>query len=105
MRPIHLVQLDTIRPALVLTRLLVVPYLTRVTVAPITGTMRGLTTEVPVDSHNGLDKDSVVSLDNVVTVEKTAVLRRIGFLLPAQEAALAAAIWAVYDLELPGSKR
>ena len=45
MRPIHLAALDKTRPVLVLTRELVRPHLTRVTVAPITGTVRGLSTE------------------------------------------------------------
>ena len=48
MRPIHLAHLDKTRPVLVLTRELVRPYLSRVTIAPITSTIRGLSTEVPV---------------------------------------------------------
>ncbi len=40
MRPIHLAQLDKTRPVLVLTRELVRPHLSRVTVAPITSTIR-----------------------------------------------------------------
>ncbi len=40
---------------LVLTRELVRPHLARVTVAPITTNVRGLSTEVPVGPANGLD--------------------------------------------------
>ena len=41
MRPIHLAELDKQRPVLVLTRELVRPHLSRVTLAPITTTSRG----------------------------------------------------------------
>ena len=53
---------------LVLTREVVRPHMSRVTVAPITGTIRGLSTEVPVGPVNGIDKPSVVSCDNIVTM-------------------------------------
>jgi mRNA interferase MazF len=100
MRPIHLAALDKTRPVLVLTREQVRPYLASVTVAPITSTIRGLSTEVPVGKVNGLDHDSVVSCDNITTIPRTAVGRRIGFLRPEQEVALAQAIVAAYDLDL-----
>ena len=99
MRPIHTAQLDKSRPVLVLTRELVRPHLARVTVAPITTTVRGLSTEVPVGSANGLQTDGVVSCDNIVTVPTTALGRQIGFLLPAQEDALTASIHAAFDLD------
>jgi mRNA interferase MazF len=99
MRPIHIARLDKTRPVLILTRELVRPHLTRVTVAPITGTIRGLSTEVPVGARNGLDKDSVISIDNIVTIPATALGRRIGALLAEQESALAAAIQNAFDLE------
>jgi mRNA interferase MazF len=99
MRPIHLAKLDKTRPVLVLTRELVRPYLNRVTVAPITGTIRGLSSEVPVGPRNGLDKESVVSIDNVVTILATALGHQIGFLFPDQEPALAEAIRNAFDLE------
>ena len=48
MRPIHIARLDKPRPVVVLTRELIRPRLTNVTVAPITSTIRGLSTEVLV---------------------------------------------------------
>lgn len=99
MRPICLAQLDKTRPVLVLTREVVRPHLGRVTVAPITTTIRGLSTEVPVGTANGLDQDSVVSCDNIVTVPADSVGRQIGALLAAQEPALAEAIRLAFDLE------
>lgn len=99
MRPIHLADLDKTRPVLVLTRELVRPHLTRVTVAPITSRVRGLSSELPVGAANGLDHPSVVSCDNVVTVPVSALGRQIGRLLPSQEVELTEALHAAYDLE------
>jgi mRNA interferase MazF len=99
LRPIHVAQLDEARPVLILTRELVRPHLTRVTVAPITGTVRGLSTEVPVGVRNGLEKDSAVSVDNIVTIPVAALGRQIGFFLPDQEELLTMAIRHAFDLD------
>lgn len=102
MRPIHTAQLDKPRPVLVLTRELVRPHLTRVTVAPITTSARGLSTELAVGPANGLDGHGVVSCDNIVTVPTSAIGPQIGFLLDAQETDLSAAIHAAFDLDYAG---
>ena len=99
MRPIHTARLDKTRPVLVLTREAVRPHPTRVTIVPITSTVRGLSTEVPVGNANGLAHDSVVSCDNIVTVPVSALGRRLGYLLPTQEPHLSAAIHAAFDLD------
>jgi hypothetical protein len=65
-------------PVVVLTRELVRPHLTRVPVAPVTTTVRGLSTEIPVGPANGLDKACVVSCDHIVTVPRSALGRQIG---------------------------
>lgn len=98
MRPIHVARVDKSRPVLVLTRELIRPHLRRVTVAPITSTVRGLSTEVPVGRANGLDQACVVSCDNIQTIEVDALGRQLGFLFAAQERALAEAIRAAFDL-------
>ena len=98
MRPIHLVRLDKTRPAVILTREIVRPHLSRVTVAPITSRVRGLTVEVPVGRSNGLDQDSVINCDNIVTVPTSAVGRQIGFLWSEQEPRLSEAVRAAFDL-------
>jgi mRNA interferase MazF len=99
MRPIHLAMLDKTRPALVLTRVQVRHSRRWVTVAPITSTARGLTTEVAVGLSNGLDHDSVVGLDNITTIPVADLGREIGWLLPEQELALTEAIHAAFDLD------
>lgn len=99
MRAIHLVRLDKIRPALVLTRAIAVPHLRGVTVAPITTTIRGLATEVLVGSRNNLDHDCVVHCDRIQTIPRVNLLAPIGLLLPDQEEDLACAIRAAFDLD------
>jgi mRNA interferase MazF len=99
MRPIHVARLDKPRPVLILTRELVRPHMTTVTIAPITTTIRGLSTEVPVDVANGLARPSVISCDNVATIPKNTLGEQIGMLLDSQEQALSAAIRAAFDLD------
>jgi mRNA interferase MazF len=99
MRPIYVAQLDKARPVLVLTRALVRPHLRTVTVAPITTTIRGLSSELGVDSANGLTEPSVVSCDNITTIPTDALGEQIGVLLDSQEPALSGAITAAFDLD------
>lgn len=101
MREICLVRLDKTRPALVLTRETARGAMTKVTVAPITTTIKGLSSEVRVGPANGLDEECIVSLDNVVTVPVRLLGRTVGHLTAGQEAELARAIVLAYDLEVP----
>ncbi|MES2170413.1 MAG: type II toxin-antitoxin system PemK/MazF family toxin [Actinomycetota bacterium] len=99
MRPIHLATIDKVRPVVVLTRQGVRPYMTSVTVAIITSKAKGISVEVPVGTVNGLDHASVISCDNIHTIAASDLGKQIGFLLPAQEAALTEAIATAFDLE------
>lgn len=104
MRPIHLASIDKVRPVLVLTRERVRADRTRVTVAPITSRIRGLDTEVPVGREHGIDRESVVSCDNIETIDVSALGRQIGFLRTSEEPALTQALINAFDLrveELP----
>lgn len=98
MRPIHVARLDKARPVLVLTREIVRPHMSTVTVAPITTTVRGLSTEVPVGAGNGLAGPSAVACDHVTTIPADALGEEIGVLLDRQEPLLGAAIRAAFDL-------
>jgi mRNA interferase MazF len=102
MRDIHIAHLDKARPVLVLTREPVRAAMRRVTVAPITSTAKGLSTEVPVGADNGLDQDCVVSCDNIITIDKQALGRHIGFLFERQEPELTAAIVNTFALRRDG---
>lgn len=99
MRAIHVARLDKVRPVLILTREQVQPHLKTVTVAPITTTVRGLSTEVSVNTANGLTAPSVVSCDNITTIPSDVVGEQIGVLLDSQEPALSEAIAAAFDLD------
>ena len=98
MRPIHVAALDKARPVLVLTREIVRPHMNTVTIAPITSTIRGLSTEVSVGPANGLDNRSVVACDHVTTIPRDALGARIGMLFDEQEQDLSDAIRAAFDL-------
>ena len=100
MREICLAHLDKTRPVVVLTREAARAAMTKVTVAPITSTAKGLSSEVPVGSANGLERDSVISLDNVVTIPVSLLGRTVGFLTTDQEALLARAVVLAYDLDI-----
>ncbi|MDO5676450.1 MAG: type II toxin-antitoxin system PemK/MazF family toxin [Propionibacteriaceae bacterium] len=101
MREIRIAHLDKSRPVLVLTRELARPAMSKVTVAPITSTIRGLSSEVALGPRNGLDHESVASLDSVLTIPSDRLGQTIGFLTGAQEADLARAIILAYDLDIP----
>ncbi|KRE38879.1 mRNA interferase MazF3 [Janibacter sp. Soil728] len=101
MREICLVRLDKTRPALVLTRETARGAMTKVTIAPITTTLKGLSSEVRVGRDNGLDAECAVALDNVVTVPVELLGRTVGYLSSTQEAELARAVVVAYDLDLP----
>ncbi len=101
MREICLVRLDRTRPALVLTREAARGAMSKVTVAPLTSTIKGLSSEVRVGRDNGLDHECAVALDNVVTVPVDRLGRTVGYLTAAQEVELARAVVLAYDLDLP----
>ena len=101
MREICLVRLDKTRPAVVLTREAARAAMTKVTVAPITSTIKGLSSEVLVGRDNGLGHDGAVALDNVITVPAHLLGRTVGYLSADQETQLARAVVLAYDLELP----
>lgn len=65
---------DKRRPVLILTRNSAIPFLTSVTVAPLTTTIRGIPSEViltPAD--DGVTADCSVSADNIQTVRKAGL--------------------------------
>lgn len=101
MREICLASLDKTRPVLILTREAARAAMTKVTVAPITTTVKGLSSEVPVGPANGLEQAGAVSIDNVVTIPADLLGRTLGYLSAEQEQQLARAIVLAYDLDLP----
>jgi len=71
---------DKRRPVLILTRSSAIPFLTSLTIAPITSTIRSIPTEVVVTRADGLFTDCAVNLDNIQTVYKAKIGGFIGHL-------------------------
>lgn len=65
------------RPALVLTRSNAIPILGRVTIGPLTRSMRGIETEVLLSQDDGVPTSCAVALDNILTIGRSALDRRI----------------------------
>jgi mRNA interferase MazF len=70
------------RPVVIVTRDRAIPVLANVAVAAVTGTIRGLPTEVPLGPEHGLSREGVVNCDNLFTIPKTSLGRRRGELDP-----------------------
>lgn len=85
------------RPYLVLTRDDAIPVLRTILVAPVTRTIRGIPTEVPLGAEEGLPTDGVASLDNVLTFPKVMLVRRIGALAMERRAEPCEALRAATD--------
>jgi mRNA interferase MazF len=83
---------DKQRPVLVLTRGSALRYLSRVTVAPITSTMRGVPSEVRLGSEDGMKGACAVNLHNVVTVPQAGLGRRVATLGSARMREVCAAL-------------
>jgi mRNA interferase MazF len=77
---------------LVLTRSSAIPYLSRVTVAPITSTIRGVPSEVALGPEDGMKKPCAANLHNVVTVNQQNLGRRLAQLGPRRMREVCAAL-------------
>ena len=75
---VWLARLDKVRPVVVLTRDPLGGVLHSVIVAPVTSTVRGLSTEVIVGPADGVRVPSVANLDNVQLVPRARLVRRVG---------------------------
>ncbi|MFN0112963.1 MAG: type II toxin-antitoxin system PemK/MazF family toxin [Blastocatellia bacterium] len=63
---------DKRRPVLILTRNSAIPFLNNITVAPITTTIRGISSEVFLTpDDDDLPDDCVINTDNLQTIQKS----------------------------------
>jgi mRNA interferase MazF len=85
------------RPYLVLTRDDAIPVLRAILVAPVTRTVRGIPTEVPLGSDEGPPSGGVATLDNVLTFPKAMLVRRMGALTPGRREEPCEALRAAVD--------
>jgi mRNA interferase MazF len=75
---------DKRRPVVVLSRQEVIGLIHTVIVAPVTSTIRGLPSEVPVGVSEGLKHESAANLDSVQAVERARLTTYLGQLSPAK---------------------
>jgi mRNA interferase MazF len=94
---VWLAELDKTRPVIVLTRDPLGRLLHSVVIAPVTSTIRGLSTEVPLGRDDGIRHPSVANLDNVQLLSRDRFRRRIGRVQPASMTALCAALSVAVD--------
>jgi mRNA interferase MazF len=83
---------DKSRPVLVLTRESAVGYLSTVTIAPITSTIRGVPSEVVLDEADGMKKLCAVNLHNMVTVSQQRLGKRVARLSNVRMGEICAAL-------------
>jgi mRNA interferase MazF len=70
-----------------------------VTVAPVTKTVRGIPVEVPLGPEDGLSQPCAVNLDDIATLKKNRLLRRVTELSDEKMREVARAIKFALDLE------
>lgn len=69
---------DKRRPVLVVTRDEAIPVLTRIVVAPVTRTVRGIPTEVPLGPADGLPVACAANFDDLQPIRRAFLTRRLG---------------------------
>lgn len=83
---------DKKRPVVVLTRESAIAYLSTVTVAPVTSTIRGVPSEVVLNEDDGMKVSCAVNLHNAVTVSQQHLGKRVARLSPSRMGQICAAL-------------
>lgn len=83
---------DKRRPVVVLTRDSAMAYLSSVTVAPITSTIRGVPSEVVLGEEDGMKAPCAVNLHNAVTISQDRLGRRLTHLSSLRMSEICAAL-------------
>ncbi len=86
------------RPVVLLSRDSAYRVRVAVTVAPVTRTIRNIPVEVALDESDGLPSRCVVNLDDIATIPKTLIKRRIAVLSVEKMQEVEAAIRFALDL-------
>jgi mRNA interferase MazF len=90
---------DKRRPVLVVTRSHAIPMLHAIVVAPVTSNVRGLSTEVPVGTLEGLTRESAAAFDNLTRIDPRTLTERIGTLGPLGPLRICRALEALADCD------
>ena len=96
---VWLANLDKVRPVIVLTRDPMGRLLNAVIAAPVTSTVRGLTTEVAVGPDDGIRLPSVANLDQIQLVAVSRLIRPVGRARPQTMAELCDALAVAVNCE------
>lgn len=88
---------DKRRPVLVVTRNEAIPVLTWIVAAPVTRTVRGIATEIPLGPDEGLDTTCAASFDNLQPVRRALLTARAGALDPTRRPQICHALAALAD--------
>lgn len=83
---------DKQRSVVVLTRQSAIGYLSAVTVAPITSTVRGVPSEVRLTEVDGMKHACAINLHNLITVSRGHLGRRVATLSPERLNEICAAL-------------
>lgn len=91
---------DKRRPVLILTRDTILPYLTSITVAPLTTTIRDIPSQVLLTpNEDGVTQECVVNLDQIQTVERSTLGDFVVQLSPQRMQEIAQAVVFALGLE------
>lgn len=85
------------RPFLIMSRNAAIPVLNSVLAAPVTRTIRGIPTELPLGPDDGMPVDCVASFDNLRVVPKANLVDHICSLRPGRLAHACAALRIAVD--------
>jgi mRNA interferase MazF len=66
-------ELEKSRPVVILTREALIPHLNNLTVAPLTTRVRGVASQVILETFDGVLERCAISLDNIQTVPKDSL--------------------------------
>lgn len=83
---------DRKRPVVVLTRDSAINYLSSVTVAPVTATIRGVPSEVILNESDGMKSHCAVNLHNAVTISRERLGKRVAQLSSMRMTEICAAL-------------
>lgn len=87
------------RPFLIMTRDAAIPVLHSVVAAPLTRTVRGIPTELPLTPHEGVPVECAAAFDNLRVVPKAYLTERLTRLGPVHMHAACAAARRALDCE------
>ena len=88
------------RPVLLLSRNIAYSVRNAITVGVVTSTIRDIPVEVPLDIKDGMPRNCVVNLDDIITIPKTRLVERITALSSEKMTAVDGAIIFALDLKV-----